>query len=272
MLLHDFRNAIQFARRVERRRLVQIVQYVHPHIEADHVDQPETGALGQADQRPGQRVHFFHAEIELFGEPADFRAEETPDAIADEVGSILARHDAFAEVQIAECRDPVQDVAARFLAGDHLGEMEIARGIEEVRSQKVLPEVAIEALGDEGQRNSAGVGGDNRPRRAQGGDAAPQRAFDVEILRHGFDDPLAAADAAQIVLEIPRRDQGLGGIGEKGHGPLLGCIFDSGQRRGVPLGLVGQHDIQKVHGKPGIGEVGGDARAHSARPQDRDTA
>ncbi len=227
-----------------------------PHVEADYVDQAEAGAFGQADQRPGQRVYFFHGEIELSGELADFRAKETPDAIADEVGSILARHHAFAEVEIAEGRDRVQDIAARFLPGDYFGEMQVARGIEEVCAQKMLSELAIEALGDARQGNSAGVSGDNRAGRAQGGDAAPQRAFDVEILRHGF----------------AGSDQGFGGVGEKSHGPLLGCILDSRQRRGVPPGLIGQHDIQKVHGEPRIGEVGRDPRAHGASPQDRNTA
>ena len=102
-----------------------------------------------------------------FGELADFGAEEAADAIGDEVGRILARHHAFAEVQIAECRDPVQDVAARFRPGDHFGQVQVARRIEEVRAQKMLPELAIEAFGDAGQGNAAGVGGDDRARRAQ---------------------------------------------------------------------------------------------------------
>ena len=67
-LLHDFGNAIQLARRVERRGVVQIAQHMDPHVQADHVDQAEAGAFRQADQRPGQRVHFLHREIELLGE------------------------------------------------------------------------------------------------------------------------------------------------------------------------------------------------------------
>ena len=245
---------------------------MHPHIEADNVDQAEAGALGQPDQRPRQRVHFLHRVIALFGEQPHFRPEEAADAIADKVGRILARHHAFAEVQIAERRHPIEDFTARLRPRDHLRQVQVARRIEEVRAQKMLPELAIEALGDPRQRNPAGIRRDNRPRRAQRRHAAPQRPFDLEILRHGFDDPLASPHAAQIVLEIPRRDQRSRGVGEKRHGPLLRRAFDSRQRRRIPLGLVRQHDIQQVHREPRIGKMGRDPRPHGPRPQNRNTA
>ena len=156
--------------------------------------------------------------------------------------------------------------------GDHFRQVQVARRIEEVRAQKMLPELAVETLGDLRQRDAAGIGGDDRARRAHGRHAAPQGALDLQILRDGFDDPVASADAAQVVLEIAGGDQRFGGVGEERDGPLLRSAFDSGQRRRIALGLVGQHDIQQVDREPGIGEVGGDARPHGPRSQNRNTA
>ena len=204
---------------------------------------------------------------------ATFAPKKQPMRLPMKLGVSLQRHHAFAEVQIAELRDPVQHFAACVSApGDDLRQVQVARRIEEVGAQKMLPELAVETLGDLRQWNAAGVGGDNRAGRAQRRHAAPEGTLDLQILGHGFDDPFAAPDAAQIVLEIAGGDQGFGGVGEERHGPLLGGAFDSGQRRRIPLGLVGQHDIQQVHREPGVGKMGRDARTHGSRSQNRNTA
>ncbi len=150
--------------------------------------------------------------------------------------------------------------------------MQVARRIEEVGAQKMLPELAIEAFGDLGEWNAAGVGGDNRSGRAYRRHAMPQGAFDFEILGHRFDDPFAAPDASQVVLEIARGDQRFGRVREEGHGPLLGGVLDSGEGRRIPLGRIGLDDIQEVHREPRIGKMGRDSRTHGSGSQNGNTA
>ena len=89
-LPHNLRDGVEFARRIIGRRLVEIAQHVHPYVEAYDIDQSEAGAFGQADQRAGERVHFFHRETELPGELRHLGAPEAADAVADEIRRVLA--------------------------------------------------------------------------------------------------------------------------------------------------------------------------------------
>jgi hypothetical protein len=102
-------------------------------------------------------------------------------------------------------------------------------------------------------------------------DAAEQLALDVKIFDNGFDDPIGGADALQVVGEVAGlktpRDIG----GEIGRGTGLFKRFDgvSSDRaaRGAVRALGRQVKQQAVHA--GIGQVRRDARAHSARAQNR---
>ena len=74
---------------------------MRPDVEADDIDQAVTGAFRQADERPGERVHFFDRVVVLEGDFVDSRAVERADSIRDEVRRVLAEHDAFAEANVA---------------------------------------------------------------------------------------------------------------------------------------------------------------------------
>ncbi len=99
-----------------------------------------------------------------------------------------------------------------------------------------------------------------------------EAALDVEVFGDGFDDPIAIAQAAEIVFEIAGRDQRLGGIGEETDGPLFGGVLDAGERGGVALGLIGKDNVEQIDRISGIGKMGGDARTHGSGAQNRDTA
>ena len=129
----------------------------------------------------------------------------------------------------------------------------------------------VEALHDTGKGNAAGVGGENRAGAAHGGDAREQVAFDLQVFGHGFDDPLALAQAAEIVFEVAGRDEPGGGGGEKTYRPLFGGGVDAGEGGRIARGLAGDHDVQQVHGESGVGKVGGDARPHGPGAEDSDT-
>src|SRR5262249_2931021 len=115
-LHHRFENGrddVEIARGIVRGRLAEIAQHMYPNVDADDVQQAEAGALGQSDDRAGERIHLLNGEIELLGELVYLGAEKTTDAVADEVRGVLAMDHAFAQVQIAEGGDPIEDFRQR---------------------------------------------------------------------------------------------------------------------------------------------------------------
>ena len=123
--------------------------------------------------------------------------------------------------------------------------MQIARRIEEVRSEKPAAEILREAFADLGERNAAGVGGENRVWPADLLHALPKIALDGEVFGDGFDDPIAIADVSQIVVETAG-GQERGGIGrEEGPGILLRRGFDASFRIGGSSGQAGAPELQR---------------------------
>jgi len=121
-----------------------------------------------------------------------------------------------------------------------------------------------------GERDAAGVGGDDGVFFARRFDFAPEVALQVEVLDDGFDDPVALADQVQVVFEVAGQDEG-GPVGaEEAAGPLLERVVDAFERGRIAVGLAGNDDVEQDGGNAGISEVRGDARAHSARTEDRD--
>ena len=102
--------------------------------------------------------------------------------------------------------------------------MQIARRIEEVRAEKVLAKFAGEPFGDGGQRNAAGVGGEDALRRAQARDLARKVALDLQIFCDGFDDPVAVRDVFQVVFEVAGSDECSGSGVKKAAGFCLAAF------------------------------------------------
>src|SRR3984957_16546496 len=125
-----------------------------PDIEAHDIEQAVAGTLGQADQLACEGVHLFDGEAFFDCQLLDGGAKKTADAVGDEVGGVLAGYDAFAEMTVGEMGDEVPDLGQSFGAGDHLEQMQIARRIEEVRSEEMLAELGGESLGDAGEGNA----------------------------------------------------------------------------------------------------------------------
>ena len=134
------------APRIVRRHVVQVARDQRPDIQTHNVEQPVTGALGQANGRSGQRVDFFNGVAVLDGDFVNRRAEERADAVGDEVGRILARHHAFTQPPVAEITHEVQHRGQRFRARNHFEQMQIARRVEEMRPQEMLAELAVKAF------------------------------------------------------------------------------------------------------------------------------
>ena len=102
---------------------------------------------------------------------------------------------------VTEIGNESKNFRARRRTGNDFGKVQIPRRIEEVRAQKVLAEFVGIAFGDSRERNAAGVGGDDRARRAVRDDFVVKRPFDRDIFRDRFDDPVAVFDFGEVIVE-----------------------------------------------------------------------
>src|SRR5262249_55620909 len=105
-----------------------------PDIQADNVEETETRAVRETNERTSDRIDFFHRIFAFDGDFADSAAEKAADAVGDEIRRVLAGNNAFAQTFIGEGRDEFENRRIRFGAGDDLEEMQISRGIEKVRA------------------------------------------------------------------------------------------------------------------------------------------
>ena len=177
-----------------RHEVVEIVCDVSPNIQAYDVEQTVAGALGQADERPGKRIDFFHRVIVLNRYLVSCRSVECADAVAYEVRSVFAEHDTLAESNVAICRDCAKQVGIGFRPRNNFHQMQIAGRIEEVRAKESAPEIGREAFANLSERNSAGVRCQDRIRFANLVHSTPEVPFYGEILGHRFYNPVAIED------------------------------------------------------------------------------
>ena len=172
------------------------------NVEADQVDGAEGRGLRPADGLSRQGVDVFDGEIHLLHQPHHVEHGKRADAVADEIGSVFGEHDAFAQVHVAEVRDNINRGAVRFRRRDNLQQAHVARRIEEVSAEPCPAEVVGESFRDFAHWQAAGVRCDDGPGFANRFDVPQQGPLDVEILDHGFDDPVGFCELRQVVLEI----------------------------------------------------------------------
>ncbi len=158
---------------IVRHGVIQIRSDVGPDIQAHNIEQAEASAVRQADERAGDQVGFLHRVLAFDDDLLHCRAEEAADAVGDEVRRVLARHDTLAQTLIAEVRDELEHFLRGIRQRNQLHQVHVARGIEKMRSQEVLPEAGRKSLRDLNQGNAAGVGRDDRVRLPQLLDLAP---------------------------------------------------------------------------------------------------
>ncbi|MNI57065.1 hypothetical protein D3C73_1121050 [compost metagenome] len=99
------------------------------------------------------------------------------------------------------------------------------------------------------------------------GNALIQRCLPVHAFGDGFDDQVAAAQRVQVVVVVRGGDQGDAGRAGQRCGFQL---FQAGQRLVDDAVAVafGRGQVEQRDGHAGIGQVGGDLRAHDAGAQD----
>ena len=257
---------------VVRGRLIKIRSDERPDIQADDIEQTEAGAVGQADQRAGERVDFFDGEIAFHRELLNGSAEEAADAVGDEVRRILARHHAFAQAAVAEVGTKSMTSRIGFRAGNQLHQVQVARRIEEVRAQEMA--------------------GGSRPRSLRRSCAAECRwcwwkgwcracaaasTFSTEprlMSRFSATASMIQSQSASLARSssklpgvIKQRLSGSRKIRRDAVWRRSQCR--SARRRSV--GLIGKDDIEQNGRNAGVGEMRGDARTHGSGAENGNT-
>ena len=234
-------------------KIIKICSDESPYIDAHEIEQTEARGIRHADQRAGERVHFFDREILFQHGLPDGAAQEAADPIGDEIGSVFSANHAFAETAIGELLYIRQDLRIRLGPWNQLHQVQVTRRIEKVSAQEVAAKLGRETLGDLGERNAAGVGGKDCAGFAHSVHLAPQRALGVQVFNDGLDHPVATGELLEIVIEITRFHQRGLLIGKESAGALFQSFLDALQRGRVAIRLAGY--IQQQRGNARIREM-----------------
>src|SRR5439155_21880729 len=146
-------------------------------VDAGDVHCPERGARRPAERGSGHRVDLFDRVLAGFERFEHLRDAEQANVIRDEVRRVLRDDDALAETMVGEMRHAIDDGAIGVGRGNQLEQAQVSRRIEEVRAEKIAPEVVAAAFGELRDREAGRVRADDRPRTASALDALEQRAL-----------------------------------------------------------------------------------------------
>ena len=237
------------------------------NVESDEIAEAEGAGFGPADCGSGEGIDFFDAEVHFLHYAHDVEHGEGADTVGDEVGRVFGAHDALAEVEIAEAGDRFHRGGVGVGGGNDFEQPHVARRVEEVRAEPRAAEVVGEAFGDFGDGQSAGVGGDDGSRLADGVNFAEEFTFEVEVFDDGLDDPVNFGELFEIVFEVADGDEAVERGLHEGGGLRLDGSFFSGGGDAIARGAVGVggNDVEQVRGNTGVGQVRGDAGSHGAR-------
>ena len=259
------------------RAIVHRGRRVHQDVESDQVGGAERRTPRTSDERTRERVDFFDAVLQLRHRANRRHHRKGADSIGDEIGRVLRDHDTLAEHDVAELAHEVEHGRVGARVRDQLEQMQVARRIEEVRTE----EARAHRLGQDrrhiGDRKTRCIGGDDGAVFQVRGDALEQRALDVELLDDRFENPVALAQLLDVVFEIADR-HATRARGRKECGRLrLRRALETRAREGVAvlargrvalhLGAGGWNDVEQQCRDSGVGEMRGERTPHHTRAQ-----
>jgi hypothetical protein len=239
--------------------LVQVVRHLQGHVHAREVRGAEGAAFRAADGGAGEDVGFLDGEIGGHHLPQHGAEPEGPDAVADEVGRVLADHDTLARHPVAEVRDLAHDRGVGLRARDQLEQLEVPRRVEEVGAQETAAELRGQVRGHRGDAEARGVGGHDRRFPDRRRDAGEELPLDLEVLDHRLEHPVRVRQLLPVLPEVA--------------GPDAGEVLRQVQRRWLQLAQVVEGwrgDIEERDVQPGAGQVRGDLGSHRPRAEHDD--
>lgn len=249
--------------RVVRQGVAHGLDDVRHGVQADHIGGAVGGRLGTADQRAGQRIDFVEAQAEFLRVMDGGQDREHADAVADEVRRVLGIHHALAERGDQEGFQALEHGLVGALGRNQLGQVHVARRVEEVHAAKTMAQLLGQHIRQLVDAQAGGIGCQHCMLRDERGDLLVQVLLPVHAFGDRFDDQIAVAQLLQTALVVGWRDRlGQRLAGERGWAQLAE-IGDRLEYDAVGRAFLGRQVEQ--HGvDTGIGEVGGDLRAHDA--------
>ena len=264
---HDRRHDEPVALGVVGKRRVVVVGHVGGHVQADQVERAEGGAARPADQRPRELVDLVDPEAELLRESQRGHQAVDAEPVRDEGRPVLGDHRPLAEHARAVVLDPGDPPGVGRAQGDQLQQARVAGRVEEVGAHEGGAEGVGASLGQRGDRDAAGVGGDERP-VADGAvgerllEPVEQVALGLQPLDDGLDHPLRAARGLGQLVEAAGRDAlRVGGPVDRG-GAQLQRPLEAGAR-GVGV------EVEQAHRRARARQQAGDLGAHRAGAEHR---
>ena len=112
--------------------------------------------------------------------------------------------------------------------------------------EEILDKAIGQALGQLGQRQGRGVGGDNGAGAPDGIDLAVKVLLNGRILDDGLDDPIAVGQALQVVFDVARFDEGDVLLVHQGRG--IGLQEPLARRLGDPAAVFARifgYDVEQ---------------------------
>ena len=268
--LEHRRHAVQGRERVAvgRQGVLHGLDDMGHGVEADHVRGAEGRRLRAAELGAGQVVDDVIAETEFFAFLDDREDGEHAHAIGDEVRRVFRAHHALAQGLREEGFEVVEDVRVGMRGRDQLGQMHVARRVEEMHAAKTLLEVGIEAIAQGRDRQARSVGGEDRIGRNERRDLLVKVVLPVHALGDRFDHQVAALEFFKVGFVIGLFDEaGLGHIAERRRAELLE-VGDRFVDDAVLAAFLGRQ-IEQHHRHARIDAMRGDLRTHHAGAENR---
>ena len=243
--------------------LAKICHHVSEHIETHHVCQAERPGAGPAEDASGKQVDILHSEVLFLHERQGLQHDVDAEAIGDEVRRVVRVDNGFAQAAVSEVGDGGDRGGVGLRRGNNLEQPHVTRRIEKMRPEPGGAQRGGQSLGDAGHGQSAGVGGEDGPLLEVRQNFGQDLLLDGQIFGDRFDDPVAALQQGEVVVEGSGLDEAAAGSIVESCGLGFAESVKRGFRDHSRAGQVEQND-----GNSGVGQVGGDADAHSACAQD----
>jgi len=158
-ILEPARQFKVFVPRVVGEILAHGVDHVREHVESDHIQSAEGGALGTAEIAPGQRIHHVEAEVECGRVVFGGEHGKHPDTVGDEIGRVLGAHHALTQGRDQKSLQRIEQTGFGCRAGNQLDQMHIARRVEEMDAAEAMAQIFGKCFGQGVDGKAGGVTG-----------------------------------------------------------------------------------------------------------------
>src|SRR5271166_1777357 len=119
-----------------------------------------------------------------------------------------------------------------------------------------------------GERDRRGVGRHHASSFTHSFDFRVERLLDVEALDHRLDDPVAIGEETEMIFDVACGHEFGGGLAHEGRRIGLEQFRHRAFGDGAAVWIILGDDVEEQDRDAGVGDMGGDARAHHAGADD----